>query len=106
MRDKLAIEVEAAFREQPEHIGIKVGMLCNAGNVPISFVAGVVGVTPVSVYRWLTGVATPKNRGIALKLRRLEYTLHRAIQDSILPMQEFEMGKLLPLWKQSKIEVK
>lgn len=103
MRPTMIEQIEAAFKEKPDHIGVKVGILCVRGGVPLAFVEGVLGSNPVSVRRWATGQTKPQHKMDVRKLTRLIYTLERAINEGVLPTEEkFNPELVLPIWKESK----
>lgn len=105
MRSSIESEIEDAFLRVPMHLGVQVGKLCVDGEVPLAFVAGVVGSTPVTVYRWVKGLSLPNSQLPLRKLKRMAYTLREATRQGIIPMEKFDMSALLPLWKQSKTEI-
>lgn len=103
MRQGMIEQIEVASREKPEHVGVKVGLLCLRGQVPLSLVQGIVGTTHVSVYRWVTGKTTPQNKADVRKLQRLAFTLTAAIEQGVLPAEgKFDSALILPFWKLSK----
>lgn len=90
-----------------ETLGAKVGMLAAETNVPVSIVAGIMQVSIVTVYRWYKGESTPNTKPAIKRLRRLEWSLTQALSQGILPMEgKFNPDVILPLWKQSKEQVK
>jgi hypothetical protein len=106
MRSAVSLDIEAAYAEHPKHLGVRVGKLCVDGGVPLAIVAGITGVTMVSVYRYVKGLSSPNTRSIVTRMKRLEFTLTKAIEQGILPTTTFNPDILLPLWRQSKLEVK
>lgn len=102
MRPSMIEQIKAAAKDKPDHIGVRLGLLCLRGEVPLSFVQGVVGTTHVSVYRWVTGETNPQNKADIRKLTRLIYTITEAIERGILPQEKFSPDPVLPLWKQSR----
>lgn len=103
MRPSMIKQIETAFKDKPDHLGVKVGILCVRGDVPLSFVEGVLSSNPVSVRRWVTGVTKPQHKMDVRKLTRLIYTFVRAINEGVLPSGEkFNPQLVLPIWKESK----
>lgn len=103
MRPFMIEQIETAFKTKPDHLGVKVGILCVRGGVPLAFVEGVLGSNPVSVRRWVTGLTRPQHKLDVRKLRRLVYTLERAISEGVLPPElKFSPQLVLPIWKESK----
>ena len=54
---RMVSDIEGA---DPEHIGVRLGKLCVARNVPVSNVAEKFGVTRQTVYTWFRGGSLPK----------------------------------------------
>lgn len=106
MRPTMILQIETAFKDKPDHLGVKVGILCIRAGVPLSFVEGVMGSNAVSVRRWVTGVTKPQHKMDLRKLTRLIYTLERAINEGVLPSEsKFDPQVLLPIWQASKAVV-
>ena len=107
MRLSTIEQINAAHAKDPEHLGVRVGMLCIAGNVPISFVEGVLDTNAVTSRRWLTGECIPQHKADVRKLKRLAYALQKAVDAKIIPSTEkFDALGILPLWAESKDAVK
>lgn len=105
MRPEMIEQIKAAAISKPEHVGVMVGMRCIDGNVPLAFVAGIVGTTQVSVYRWVTGKTKPQNKTDVRKLNRIIYTITHAVERGVLPQEKFSPESVLPIWKESKSEI-
>lgn len=107
MRTTMIAKITEAYSKDPKHVGLKVGMLCIEGEVPISFVEGVLDTNPVTSRRWLTGECIPQHKADIRKLKRLVYALQKAIDTKLLPSTEkFNAAIVLPLWAESKDAVK
>jgi hypothetical protein len=105
MQATMIQQIESASKATPNHLGVQVGVLCIRGNVPLSFVQGVIDTSHVTVYRWVTGTVRPQNRADVRKLARLKHTLTAAIEQGILPQDKFDSEQVLPLWAASKAAI-
>lgn len=47
-------------------IGVRLGRLCIAQNIPVTVVAKALGVTRPTVYNWFCGVSAPQGTAIML----------------------------------------
>lgn len=102
MRQQTAKIIRTAYQLMPEYIGVRVGMLCVNGDVPLPFVQGIVKVSTPTIYRWVEGQTDPTTATLVNKLKRVEWMLTRAIEDGVLPSEDkFDPRVVLPYWKQS-----
>jgi hypothetical protein len=49
----------------PEHVGVKLGRICLAQNIPVQEVAARLGVSKQAVYQWFAGRFYPKSEQVA-----------------------------------------
>lgn len=75
----------------PTNIGIELGRLCAEGKIPITYLAQIIGVTRVAVYKWFQG------GDIRLKNRKYVEALVSLIQQDldagVLPVKSLSEGK-------------
>lgn len=99
--------IRTAYKLMPEYIGVRVGVLCANGGVPLPFVQGIMKVSTPTIYRWVQGLTDPTTITLVNKLKRVEWMLTRAIEDGVLPSEaEFDPKVVLPYWKQSLVAIK
>jgi hypothetical protein len=109
MREKLVLQIRNALRQNPEHLGARVGVLCVEAGVPVALAQQILVTSHVSVYRWFCAETTPSNIHDKQRLKRLEYCISKALDDELLPnsnASDVEMaGFIAKYWAESKKEV-
>jgi len=86
--------ITAARRQQiadarladPDALGPILGELVIEGNVPVGAVAQLMGVSAVTVYRWMYGTVVPREPSRLNKLERLLTVLRKAKRAHTLPL--------------------
>ena len=51
--------VDANKKASSSSVGVRLGRLCIRHDIPVATVAGVMGVSRVTVYNWFSGTTTP-----------------------------------------------
>lgn len=64
--------LEANKRADKKNLGVQLGKLCIKHSIPVSKVAGDLGVSRPTVYNWFCGVTTPQ--------ATLTYTIRKYIE--------------------------
>jgi hypothetical protein len=63
----------------PEHVGVKLGRICLAQNIPVHEVAARLGVSRQAVYQWFAGRFYPKaEQEVRIKTLLAELSGHRS----------------------------
>ena len=102
LKENMIAQIREGAEKNPDHLGVKVGLLCIQGDVPLAFIEGVLGSNPVTVRRWVTGDTKPQHKADVRKLERLFWALTKAVSAGTLPVKKFQAELLLPAWKESK----
>lgn len=76
----------AARAADPDALGPALGELVTRGHVPVAAVAGVLNVSEPTVYRWMLGLASPRDKDKIIKIKKLLVILRKAKRAKELPM--------------------
>lgn len=80
-------QIANARATDPEALGPMLGEMVIAGNLPVEAVAALLGVSDVTVYRWMYGIVSPRDTVRTTKLRRLLVVLRKAQRANDLPLR-------------------
>ncbi len=85
-REKLD-QIAQARAENPDAIGPILGELVINGNIPVSAIADMLAVAPLTIYRWMYSHAAPRDLDKISKIQKLLVILRKAKRAKDTPLR-------------------